>query len=69
MKFRSPHKLRHSYLTWFYDVVNEDPFLARKVGGHEDNRSMQNYAHLSEQIGLEHTRKEQTAKRTMKIAR
>jgi integrase len=67
LKFRSPHKLRHTFLTWFYDKTNEDLLLAKKVGGHEDLRSMENYSHLTEQIGLERTRFAQK-KSKMKMA-
>lgn len=59
IRFRSPHKLRHTFLTWFYTQTNEDRLLARKVGGHEDERSMRVYSHLAEQIGLEQKRREQ----------
>lgn len=59
IRFRSPHKLRHTFLTWFYARTNEDRLLARKVGGHEDERSMLIYSHLAEQIGLEQKSKEQ----------
>lgn len=63
LPFRSPHKLRHTYLTWFYDQTNEDRFLAKRVAGHEEERSMAIYSHLSEQIGLEQKQKAQSKKR------
>lgn len=63
LEFRSPHKLRHTYLTWFYDKTNEDRFLAKKVAGHAEERSMEIYSHMSEQIGLEQKQKTQTKKR------
>lgn len=53
MRFKSPHKLRHAYLTWFYDVTNDDDFLSEAVGGHRDKRSRENYSHIAEQIGRE----------------
>lgn len=52
-KLRSPHKLRHTFLTWFYDKVGEDMFLAEKVAGHRDRRDVERYNHLSELIGRE----------------
>jgi len=63
LRFRSPHKLRHTYLTWFYDKTNEDRFLAKRVAGHAEERSMAIYSHLSEQIGLEQKQKTQSQKR------
>lgn len=63
VRFRSPHKLRHTFLTWFYTETNEDRLLARKVGGHEDERSMRVYSHLAEQLGLEQKRREQAKAR------
>lgn len=56
LKFKSGHKLRHSYCTWFYPKVNEDRFLAKRVTGHEDERTMAIYSHLNEQIGRERER-------------
>lgn len=53
VRFRGPHKLRHTFLTWFYDKTNEDMFLAEKVAGHRDRKTMENYSHLAEQIGNE----------------
>ena len=53
LKHRSPHKTRHTYLTWFYDKINEDTFLAEKVGGHRDKRDIERYNHIREQIGRE----------------
>lgn len=66
LRFRSPHKLRHTFLTWFYGNTDENRFLARKVAGHNEERSVQIYSHINEQIGLEQTRKEQS-KRKMKL--
>jgi integrase len=56
LKFKSGHKLRHTYCTWFYPKVNEDRFLAKRVTGHEDERTMSVYSHLNEQIGRERER-------------
>jgi integrase len=53
LRFRSPHKCRHTYLSWFYAETDEDPFLAKKVGGHKDQGSRAIYSHISQQIGLE----------------
>lgn len=53
LKHRSPHKTRHSFLTWFYDKVSDDLFLADKIAGHRDRRDIERYCHLSEQIGRE----------------
>ncbi len=66
LRFRSPHKLRHTFLTWFYGHTDENRFLARKVAGHNEERSVQIYSHINEQIGLEQTQKEQS-KQKMKI--
>ena len=66
LRFRSPHKLRHTFLTWFYGHTDENRFLARKVAGHNEERSVQIYSHINEQIGLEQKQKEQS-KRKMKI--
>lgn len=66
LRFRSPHKLRHTFLTWFYDKTDENRFLARKVAGHNEERSVQIYSHINEQIGREQARKEQSKKK-MKV--
>ena len=66
LRFRSPHKLRHTFLTWFYGHTDENRFLARKVAGHNEERSVQIYSHINEQIGLEQKQKEQS-KQKMKI--
>lgn len=63
VRFRSPHKLRHTFLTSFYDGTDENRFLAKKVAGHSEERSMEVYSHLNEQMGLEQKRKIQTEKR------
>lgn len=60
---KSPHKLRHAYLTPFYDVTNEDQFLAEVVAGHRDKRIIENYSHIAEQIGNEQKQKSQTKRR------
>lgn len=66
LRFRSPHKLRHTFLTWFYDKTDENRFLAKNVAGHNEERSVQVYSHMNEQIGREQERKEQS-KRKMKL--
>lgn len=66
LPFRSPHKLRHAFLTAFYAATNESRFLARKVAGHNEERSMAIYSHIGEQIALEQTQKKQSQKK-MKI--
>jgi integrase len=53
LKHRSPHKTRHTYLTWLYDKISEDTFLAEKIGGHRDKRDIERYNHIREQIGRE----------------
>jgi len=53
LRHRSPHKKRHTYLTWFYEKVGEDMFLANKVAGHRDRRDVERYNHLNELIGRE----------------
>ena len=53
LKERSPHKARHTFLTWFYGETLEDVFLAEKVGGHRDKRSLEVYSHMREQLGRE----------------
>jgi integrase len=47
LRFRSPHKLRHTFLTWFYRHTDENRFLARKVAGHNEERSVQIYSHIN----------------------
>lgn len=39
--------------TWLYDKINEDTFLAEKIGGHRDKRDIERYNHIREQIGRE----------------
>ena len=60
---KSPHKLRHAFLTPFYDKTNEDQFLAEVVGGHRDKRIIENYSHIAEQIGNEQKQKIQSKAR------
>jgi integrase len=59
LKERSPHKCRHTFLTWFYGETLEDLFLAEWVGGHRDKRSLEVYSHMREQLGREQQFKEQ----------
>jgi integrase len=66
LPFRGPHKLRHPFLTAFYAATNESRFLARKVAGHNEERSMAIYSHIGEKIALEQTQKKQSQKK-MKI--
>lgn len=66
LKFKSPHKLRHAYLTPFYDRTCEDQFLAETVGGHRDRKMIENYSHIAEQIGLEQKAKAQLHRRLRK---
>jgi hypothetical protein len=63
LKHRSPHKTRHTYLTWFYDKINEDSFLAEKVAGHRDKRDIERYNHIREQIGRERAQQVNQKKR------
>lgn len=53
LRKRSPHKARHTFLTWFYAEILEDTFIAEKVGGHRDKRSLEVYSHMREQLGRE----------------
>lgn len=53
LKKRSPHKMRHTFLTWFYGQTLEDAFIAEKVGGHRDKKSLEVYSHMREQLGRE----------------
>ncbi|MDR3607570.1 MAG: site-specific integrase [Oligoflexia bacterium] len=50
---RGPHKLRHTFLTWFYDAISDDNFLAEAVAGHRDKAMMEIYSHSAEQRGRE----------------
>lgn len=64
---RSPHKLRHTYLTWLYDKINEDMFLAGQIAGHRDQRDVERYGHVVELIGREMKQKQQRRKRLKKV--
>ena len=64
---RSPHKARHSFLTWFYSTVGEDEFLADKVAGHRDRRDIERYCHLSEMMGREQKEKQKGKQRLQKV--
>jgi integrase len=55
---RSPHKLRHTHLSWLYGEISEDPFLAEKIGGHRDKAALETYSHIREQMGQEQERQE-----------
>lgn len=63
LRQRSPHKLRHTFLTWFYEKVGEDMFLAEKVAGHRDKRDVERYNHLGELIGRERKLQQQKGRR------
>ncbi len=67
LRYRSVHKLRHTYLTWFYEVTNENRFLAKKVAGHNEERSMAVYSHLLEQIDREQTLKVQSKTKLKRV--
>jgi len=68
LRFRSPHKARHTYLSWFYAQTDEDPFLARRVGGHKDQGSREVYSHIAQQIGMEQKLATQSKKRMGKVS-
>lgn len=53
LRRRSPHALRHTFLTEFYDVTFSNPFLAEVVAGHRDKLIIENYSYAAEQRGLE----------------
>lgn len=55
---RSPHKLRHTHLTWLYGAISEDPFIAEKIGGHRDRTALEVYSHIRQQLGDEQERQE-----------
>lgn len=63
LRHRSPHKARHTFLTWFYDKIDEDAFLAEKVGGHRDKRDIERYNHIRELIGRERALQENQSSR------
>lgn len=66
---RSPHKTRHTFLTWFYSLIGEDEFLAGKVAGHRDKRDIERYCHLAEIMGREQKEKQKGQKRLQKVTR
>ncbi len=57
IRFRSPHCLRHTFLTDFYDKTNEDLLLADRVAGHSTLKMIRRYSHVREQLGRENQRK------------
>jgi integrase len=65
---RSPHKARHTFLTWFYSLVGEDEFLADKVAGHRDKRDIERYCHLSEIMGREQKEKQKGKQRLKRVS-
>ena len=58
LRFRSPHCLRHTFLTDFYGKTNEERTLAEKVAGHSTDKMIRRYSHVREQLGLEAQRRE-----------
>lgn len=66
VRFHSAHKLRHTYLTWLYDVTSNDPTLARIIAGHRDKEIVEIYSHLAEQVGREQLQISSLAKRFKK---
>lgn len=68
LRFRSPHKFRHTFLTWFYDKTDENRFLAKKVAGHNEERSVLIYSHINEQIGREQAQKAQAQRRMKTVS-
>lgn len=67
LRKRSPHKCRHTFLTWFYGETLEDLFLAEWVGGHRDKRSLEVYSHMREQLGREQQFKEQGLRKMNRV--
>jgi integrase len=57
LRFRSPHCLRHTFLTDFYGKTNENLTLAERVAGHSTLKMVRRYSHVREQLGLEIQRK------------
>ena len=51
------------FLTGFYEKVEEDAFLAEKVGGHRDKRDIERYNHIRELIGRERVIQQSQARR------
>lgn len=68
LRFRSIHKLRHTWLTWFYDKTDESRFLAKKVCGHNEERSVLVYSHINEQVGREQALKTQSKTKLKRIS-
>jgi integrase len=69
LKFRSPHKVgRHTFLTWLYGATRDDAKIAEIIAGHRDKATIENYGHLSEQIGREQLKKKNGRKRLSKAA-
>jgi integrase len=62
------HKLRHTFLTWFYDKTGEDLFLAEKIAGHRDKKTLEIYSHIREQIGRERVFAQQRARPLTKVS-
>lgn len=63
IRFRSPHCLRHTFLTDFYDKTNEDQTLADRVAGHATLKMIRRYSHVREQLGRENQRKARARKK------
>lgn len=68
LRYRCPHKLRHTFLTWFYDKTGEDLFLAEKVAGHRDKKTIEVYSHIREQIGRERVFAQQKSRPLTKVS-
>lgn len=67
LESRSPHKCRHTFLTWFYGETLEDMFLAEWIGGHRDKRSLEVYSHMREQLGREQQFKDQGLRKMSRV--
>ncbi len=63
LRHRSPHKLRHTFLTWFYERIDQNAFLAEKVAGHRDPRDIERYNHIRQLIGREREKEKQRGSR------
>lgn len=67
LRHRSPHKTRHTFLTWFYPRISCDAYLAKVVGGHQDQRDIERYNHIREEIDRETKLKAQRGSRLTRV--
>ncbi len=67
LKHRSPHKCRHTFLTWFYPRIQENLSLAKTVAAHSDARDLARYNHFQEAIFQEMKLKSQNVGKLSKV--